>query len=310
MQTKKTTRKATKRPFIILFLALILIALLLYMAADRYLIKHVKVENALDTTDTGTEDSRTDYTADDWNYSSDTVSIQIKKVSAGIGADTITYYTADVILKDSTSLKSAFADNKFGQNIIEYTSEIAEANNAIFAINGDYYGFREDGIIIRNGKIFRDSPVRTGLAFYSDGTMKIYDETSTTAQELVDAGVMQTLSFGPALVTDSMAVSDLGKVEIDTNFGNHSIQGSNPRTGVGIISPNHYVFVVVDGRSSGYSKGMSLEEFADLFVSLNCTEAYNLDGGGSSTMYFMGRVVNNPLGKGKERGVSDILYIG
>ncbi|MNO09470.1 hypothetical protein D3C81_2326670 [compost metagenome] len=55
---------------------------------------------------------------------------------------------------------------------------------------------------------------------------------------------------------------------------------------------------------------MSLEEFADLFVSLNCTEAYNLDGGGSSTMYFMGRVVNNPLGKGKERGVSDILYIG
>ncbi len=275
MQTKKTTRKATKRPFIILFLALILIALLLYMAADRYLIKHVKVENALDTTDTGTEDSRTDYTADDWNYSSDTVSIQIKKVSAGTGADTITYYTADVILKDSTSLKSAFADNKFGQNIIEYTSEIAEANNAIFAINGDYYGFREDGIIIRNGKIFRDSPARTGLAFYSDGTMKIYDETSTTAQELVDAGVMQTLSFGPALVTDS-----------------------------------HYVFVVVDGRSSGYSKGMSLEEFADLFVSLNCTEAYNLDGGGSSTMYFMGRVVNNPLGKGKERGVSDILYIG
>ncbi|WOO36223.1 phosphodiester glycosidase family protein [Anaerocolumna sp. AGMB13020] len=310
MQTEKTARKPTKKPFIILSLALMLIALLLYMAADRYLIKHVKVENALDTTETGTEDSQTDYTADDWNYTSDTVSIQIKKVAAGTGSDTITYYIADVILKDSASLKSAFADNKFGQNIIEYTSEIAEDNHAIFAINGDYYGFREDGIVIRNGTVFRDSPARTGLAFYTDGTMKIYDETDTSAQELVDAGVTQTLSFGPALVTGSAAVTNLGKVEIDTNFGNHSMQGSNPRTGVGIISPNHYAFAVVDGRSSGYSKGMSLEEFADLFVSLGCTEAYNLDGGGSSTMYFMGRVVNNPLGKGKERGVSDILYIG
>ena len=89
-----------------------------------------------------------------------------------------------------------------------------------------------------------------------------------------------------------------------------SIQGDNPRTGVGVISNNHYVFVVVDGRSTGYSRGASLAEFAAIFKSLGCTTAYNLDGGGSSTMYFMGRVVNNPLGKNQERGTSDILYIG
>ncbi len=157
--------------------------------------------------------------------------------------------------------------------------------------------------------LFRDKPARTGFAFYNDGTFKIYDETSTTAETLMKEGVTQTLSFGPVLVENSLAVADFGETAIDTNLGNRSIDGSNPRTGVGIISANHYVFVVVDGRSKGYSKGMTLTEFARIFEELGCTDAYNLDGGGSSTMYFMGRVVNNPLGKGKERGVSDILYI-
>ena len=67
---------------------------------------------------------------------------------------------------------------------------------------------------------------------------------------------------------------------------------------------------MVDGRSKGYSRGVTLTEFAEMFKALGCSAAYNLDGGGSSTMYFMGRVVNNPLGKNKERGTSDILFIG
>lgn len=75
--------------------------------------------------------------------------------------------------------------------------EITETNNAIFAVNGDYYDFRSDGIVIRDGVIFCDIPARTGLAFYSDGTMKIYDETKVSAQALLDAGVWNTLSFGP-----------------------------------------------------------------------------------------------------------------
>ncbi|ETI90072.1 phosphodiester glycosidase family protein [Clostridium butyricum] len=76
-----------------------------------------------------------------------------------------------------------------------------------------------------------------------------------------------------------------------------------------MISPNNFVFVVVDGRDNGYSRGMTLNEFSQLFEDLGCTYAYNLDGGGSSTMYFNGRVVNNPGGKDSERKVSDIIYI-
>ncbi|MEK4508458.1 phosphodiester glycosidase family protein [Paenibacillus sp. FSL K6-2524] len=211
--------------------------------------------------------------------------------------------------QDSNNLLSAFADNSFGRNIIENTSEIASNNDAIFAINGDYYGFRNDGVIIRNGTLYRDSPVRTALALFNDGAIQSFDETQISSSELLADGVTNTLSFGPVLIEDGKMVEDFSHVMIDTNFGNRSIQGANPRTGIGMIAPNHYIFIVVDGRKEGYSRGMTLPEFAQVFADLGCTEAYNLDGGGSSTMYFMGRIVNNPQGKNRERGVSDILYI-
>lgn len=323
-------KKQRKKLKYILIVSITAISLILYMLADRYLIEHVegKVTDdqpvattateatsgtaAVATSETAsvtTSESAVATKSDDWNYVSDKTSISIKKVQTGTGKDMVTYYVADVQLKDATSLKSAFAKNSYGRNIVQTTSEIASNNNAIFAINGDYYGFRSDGVLIRNGKLYRDVPARTGAAFYSDGTLKTYDEKEASSSTLLKDGVLNTLSFGPVLVQNGQVEDFSGKVAVDTNFGNRSIQDLNPRTGVGMISPNHYVFIVVDGRSEGYSKGMTLSEFASLFKDLGCTEAYNIDGGGSSTMYFNGRVVNNPLGKQEEREISDILYI-
>lgn len=315
-------KRDNKSKIIIIIGLILVIFIVLYFLADRYLIEHVEIDlkssdNTTDNNsltdeqeDTSNNQSTTEkYTSNDTSYTSDTKEITIKKVVTGSGSSTVTYYVADVILKENETLKSAFAKNKFGTNIIEYTSEIAEDNNAIFAINGDYYGFRTTGIVIRNGVIYRDIPARTGLALYSDGTMKIYDETSTSAEELLNQGVINTYSFGPALLNNGEILSGIDNIEIDTNFGNHSIQGNQPRTGIGMIDKNHYIFIVVDGRSSGYSKGVTLTEFAKIFKDLGCTVAYNIDGGGSSAMYFMGKLVNNPLGKNKERGTSDIIYI-
>ena len=89
-------------------------------------------------------------------------------------------------------------------------------------------------MVIRNGVVYRDAGAREGLAFYRDGHVELYDETATDAAALVDAGVWNTLSFGPALVADGKVLDGIDDVEVDTNFGNHSIQGDQPRTAVGV----------------------------------------------------------------------------
>lgn len=282
-------------------------------ALDRFVIEHVQItdvaayESENSTVVTATTTTSGTYTAT--TYESDLSSVSITTVTTGSGDETVTYYVADVVLSDATVLRSAFADNQFGTNIIEDPSVIAAANDAVLAINGDYYGFRDTGIVIRNGVIYRDEGAREGLAFFTDGTVQVYDETTVSAQELLDAGVWNTLSFGPALVIDGEVVDGIEDVEVDTNVGNHSIQGDQPRTAVGVIDENHLVFVVVDGRSPGYSAGVTLPELATILQELGAETAYNLDGGGSSTMVFNGELVNDPLGKGEERGTSDILYV-
>lgn len=281
-------------------------------AADRFLIPHVEVADvstyeAENTTTTVEEDS-TVGTVDGTTYSDGETTVTVTEVVTGSGDDTVTAYVADVVLGDATALRSAFANDQFGENIIDLTSSIAADNDAVFAINGDYYGFRDDGIVIRNGVVYRDDGAREGLVFYTDGSVAVYDETSTTADELLAEGAWNTVSFGPAIVEDGQVVDGIEDVEVDTNFGNHSIQGEQPRTIVGVIDENHLVFVVVDGRDEGYSRGMTLTEAADMLIGLGATTAYNLDGGGSSTMYFDGEVVNQPS-NGGERGTSDILYI-
>jgi hypothetical protein len=289
-------------------------------ALDRFVIPHVEIDDVAAyeaAHSTATADDATDTTAStgtatitDTSYTSADggTSVTISTVTTGSGDATVTYYVADVVLGDATDLTSAFAQNQFGENITELTSAIAADHDAVFAINGDYYGFRDTGIVIRNGVIYRDEPARTGLALYADGTARVYDETGTSAEELLADGVWNTLSFGPALVEGGQVVDGIDGVEIDTNFGNHSIQGEQPRTAIGIVDENRLVFVVVDGRDTGYSRGATLPELAEIMLGLGAQTAYNLDGGGSSTMFFDGEVVNRPS-NGGERGTSDILYV-
>ena len=283
-------------------------------ALDRFVVDHVEIDDvaayeaaqSVDAVDT----SGAQGTVTGTSYSSEFCTIDISTVVTGSGDSTVTYYVADVVLTDATVLRSAFANDEFGTNIVQDPSAIAADHGAVFAINGDYYGFRDTGIVIRNGVAYRDAGAREGLALYRDGSVRVYDETATDADELLAAGVWHTLSFGPSIVQAGAVVEGIEDVEVDTNVGNHSIQGDQPRTGIGVIDANHLVFVVVDGRSEGYSEGVTLPELAAIFTGLGAVTAYNLDGGGSSTMVFDGSLVNDPLGKGTERGTSDVLYIG
>lgn len=245
--------------------------------------------------------SRTGSTSD--TYKDDNMTITLKEYREN---DT-TIYVADVQLKDASYLKTALAQGSYGRNVTAKTSEIAKSVNAVLAINGDYYGAQESGYVIRNGKLYRSTALKNqeDLVIYKDGSFGIINESNVTAEELIKKGAVQTLSFGPALVQN-------GKVSVSENEEVGKAMASNPRTAIGIISENHYVFVVSDGRTSE-SSGLSLSELAEFMDGLGVTTAYNLDGGGSSTMYFNGKVVNNPTTGGnttKERSVSDIVYIG
>lgn len=218
-----------------------------------------------------------------------------------------TLYVADILLSSPEYLQTALAQSAYGRNVTEKTSEIAERVGAILAINGDFYGSRETGYVLRNGVLYRSTAAsgQVDLVIYADGSFAIVREEEVTAEALLAAGAQQILSFGPALVEEgAVAVSE------DEEVG--KAKTSNPRTAIGILDDLHYVFVVSDGRTEE-SAGLSLAQLAAFMQELGVTTAYNLDGGGSSTLYFNGEVVNNPTTSGKsikERSVSDVVFIG
>lgn len=236
-------------------------------------------------------------------YRDEQISIDVKEYRE---FDT-SIYVADVSLVSAEYLKTALAQGAYGKNVTEKTSEIAESNNAILAINGDYYGAQEKGYVLRSGVIYRStaSANQEDLVIHDDGSFSVITEGEVSVEELLSNGARQILSFGPALVMD-------GEISVTEGEEVGKAKTSNPRTAIGIVNNLHYLFVVSDGRTEE-SAGLTLYELAEVMQALGATIAYNLDGGGSSTMYFNGEVINQPTTNGrniKERSVSDIVYIG
>ena len=288
--------------------SLLLIFAFSYVLLDTFVIPKslttVDTKSAIASTAATTSQAQTDATVSKNSYEDENIKINIETVRK---YDT-TFYVADIQLADVSYLQTALADNTYGRNLKETTSEMAEANDAIFAINGDYYGFRDSGYVLRNGTLYRDTARSGGtnedLVIDKNGDFSIISESQTSLDSLDTDNIWQILSFGPALIED-------GKIAVDSSSEVSQSKNSNPRTAIGQVSELHYVVIVSDGRTSE-SEGLSLLELAQEFEERGCTTAYNLDGGGSSTMYFNGNIINNPTdGRSSgERKVSDIVYIG
>ena len=243
-------------------------------------------------------------TVTDTSYSDDNISVTLTEKTV----NNTQVYIADVTVSSAEYLKTALANNTYGNNVTAKTSETAANNKAILAVNGDYYGANSIGYVIRNGVVYRDTVREDAsngdLAIYKDGSFKIIYENEISADQLAEDGVVNLLAFGPALVEN-------GEIVVNTKSEVGQSMASNPRTAIGIIDENHYIIIVSDGRTSE-SQGLSLYEMAEVMKSYGVKTAYNLDGGGSSTMYFNGQVINKPTTNGNisERAVSDIVYIG
>ncbi len=280
---------------------LLLFSFTLYIVLNTFVL--TKVYEKVEVPITIKEEKNKDVNVTDTSYKDDNISIELTEQRS----NNTTIYIADIVLSDSKYLKTAFAKSSYGKNITDKTSSIASSVNAILAINGDYYGVQEKGYVLKNGTIYRNTPSynQEDLVIYKDGSFKIINESEVSLETLLKEGAYNVLSFGPGLVEN-------GNITVGVNDEVGKAMNSNPRTAIGIIDDNHYVFVVSDGRTSE-SVGLSLYELATILKNLGCKTAYNLDGGGSSTMVFNNEVINNPVSMGRstsERSVSDIVYIG
>ena len=241
----------------------------------------------------------------DTTYSSPNLSVEISRHTQGSGSDTVTYYVADVYLADLSSFQTAFAGGEYspdGQR--EHLDTMSRRVGAILAMNGDSYCFNRshcNGLLVRNGTVYRNNPTTQDICvLYQDGTMATYGPSQFDPQAALEQGILQTWIFGPRLLDDR------GKALKTFDTWDY-IKKIHPRTALGYYEPGHYCFVVVDGRQSGYSRGMSLPELAKVFEDLGCTAAYNMDGGHTVFMTLEDQYVNHSYKPSKT--ISDCICI-
>ena len=179
-------------------------------------------------------------------------------------------------------------------------SVLAEENNAIIAINGDYSLARLQGPIVREGVLLRNNSFGDVLVMYTDGSMETFSAEDFDIDAIADKGVDNVWSFGPSLLDET------GKAQTEYNT---TVAGANPRTAIGYYDPCHYCFVVVDGRGKDNSYGVSMQSLSAIFEQLGCKVAYNLDGGQSSLLAWdLGsQIINSPVYGGRPLG--DIIYV-
>lgn len=248
-----------------------------------------------------------------WEYRSDDLGITIDRVSTtNKEGKPLTYFVADIHMRDISQFRPAFgAEGHTGRGAI-HPWLIARREKAVLWMTGDNLindEREQKGILIRDGRMFWSAEKEDTLAIYPDMSMRIIKKAAMSPGALLEDGVENAYSFGPTLINNGV-INDQAKY--------HRVRRANPRAGIGYLSPGHYIAIVVDGRQKDYSVGMPVWDFADLFASYGCTTAYNLDGGLSAAMIFMGEQINTHSGQrtgGKEnvsyqRAVPDGLMFG
>ena len=258
-----------------------------------------------------------------WLYASPDLRIEIvRKTDTQKKTQPLLWYEADIYVRPGSSeyLKTYY--HQGDMNIRERTEPevIARENGLVFSLNTDYYLYRvlrnarrkvmSVGVILRGGEILYDDPARKDvsivpnrdlMALYPDGRMEVYDYNGTTAKALKKQGASDVLCFGPILLKDGQITPQAERISKKL--------GNDPRTALGMAEIGHYVAVMVEGRTKA-SKGCTLLRLAELMREKKCVLAFNLDGGGTSSMTFMGELLNQNTYSAHLRGQAELLGIG
>lgn len=216
-------------------------------------------------------------------------------------------YMAKIKLFDPNAFQVVLAEDEIGG--FETTSSIAKRTRAMLAINGGGFGTSRNekelissmiGGTVVNGEVVQPFIVKNEPLFFAgidhDGRVV---GTVPSSQEDVDAlNPKDGVSFVPVLLQSGT------KVKLPGAWANTK----HPRTILGRYANDDLLLIVIDGRQAYWSKGVTLERVQDKLQELGVQDAYNLDGGGSSTIYFNGHVLNKPS-DGNERPVANAIII-
>ena len=213
------------------------------------------------------------------------------------------YWIAHVQTFSTKQLKSALCGGTYG-NPRKTTSEELAAHDGIIGINGSAfsYGSGEPApgkTMIKDGRVYNDVSSNGNIFCVTEDGGMFTAAAGMTTKDLLNRGVQDTYCFGPTLVENGKACEISGQFHQTARY---------QRAAVGMVNPGDYYLVVVDGKGYGGSQGMTYQELQQVFLDVNCDYAYNLDGGGSATLVFQGKVLNMLTDKGKERACGDILY--
>jgi len=174
-----------------------------------------------------------------------------------------------------------------------HLQSVAKQADAVFAVSGDYYSWRKEGLALRNGELLRGSvDWRWDVCvLYRDGRMESFERGHYGAGLAQNPDIWHIFSFGPALLDE--AGRALAAFHAEGQHKNGAPYTTNPahygartaRIALGYYEPGHYVFVNVEypGKRSA---GMRMDELAQFMESLGCAKAYNLDGGQTARMWF------------------------
>ena len=235
------------------------------------------------------------------SYTSPDVSINISTVTVGEGAYSSQCHIADIYIGQIENFQTYFATGSYGYYAEQSALGIDEDSGALIAINGDYCNNQTSGFLVRNGELYFSEQTSNDICvLYKDGTMATYAPDEYVVEDELQKNVYQVWKFGPKLL-------DADGVPMTTFNTSSPIKWENPRSAIGYYEPGHYCFVVVDGRQDGYSYGLRIPELAAIFEELGCTEAYNLDGGGSAVMVFNHEKYSRQSNGGRNLG--DIIYV-
>lgn len=237
------------------------------------------------------------YLPDETGYLDDSLSIRIEEFRA---YDT-TCLAAWIQVASPTQLRTEL-NKPYPSKSTAKASVIAKRVNAVLAINGDYFVYHNQGFIVRNGEVLREK-------FNEDYDTLIIDDKgdftiipSTTEEEIraFTGNIAQAFTFGPGLVIDGVKTTEF---PLKANTPNKETQ----RIAIAQMGPLSYLVVTTEGPENPGSTGLTLPEFAQVLYDLGAQNAYNLDGGSSSSLILNNKKINS-LSTGKIRAVGDILY--